>query len=109
MIFTERYAHNIVEINSIYFVVDTCKAPDTMKWETGIAKLNLSRYIDSLIKEGTIKTASEITDDDIFYYLDEVNLWDLDFEIIQHKSKIQAIKYHDSFCEQGRILNTEVI
>lgn len=106
MILVERYAHDIAEINGIYFVVDTCKAPDTMKWETGIAELNLSRYIDSLIKEGTIETASEITDDDIFYYLNEINLWDLDFEkIIQHKNKMQAIKYHDDFCKQGRILN----
>ncbi len=105
MFTVDRYAHDVVEINSVYFVIDTCKTLDTMKWETGVAKLNLSCYIDSLIKEGTIETASEITDNDIFYYLDEVSLWDLDFEITQHKNKMQAIKYHDSFCEQGRILN----
>ena len=105
MYMIDRYAHDVVEINGVYFVIDTCKTPDTMKWETGIAKLNLSRYIDSLIKEGAIETASEITDNDIFYYLDEINSWDLDFEIIQHKNKMQAIKYHDNFCRQGRILN----
>ena len=105
MFIVDRYAHDVVEVNGAYFVIDTCKTPDTMKWETGVAKLNLSRYIDSLIKEGIIETASEITDNDIFCYLDEVSLWDLDFEITQHKNKMQAIKYHDSFCKQGRILN----
>lgn len=91
MFFVEKMARETVKINGEWYVVDTSKTPDTRKWETARAKVDLNEF-SKILWEGE----NDYTDNDIIEWCEELPLW---FTVVEvYKNKKQAEKGHEKWC-----------
>ena len=94
MFMIEKFGHDIIfSVTGKVYIVDTCKCPDTRKWETGITEINL----DAIHKAFDLEEGEELTKDEI---LDAAEEWEFQegIEITEHKNKAQAEKFHKKMC-----------
>ena len=85
----ETYKRELVKVNGNWYIVDTIKAPDTRKWETGISKVDM----DQMAIE--IDADEELTDEDIEEFAED---YTTGWAVEQHPNKRVAMRRHAQIC-----------
>lgn len=96
----EKLARDLVNINGEYFLVDTCKAPDIHKWETGIAKINAEEILQNEepceTEEERMQILRECADDYVWFW-----------QVETHPNKEVARERHAEICKTGKLKEIE--
>lgn len=95
----ERYKRDCVKINNHWFIVDTIKAPDTNKWETGISEVNLKKMYKAL----NYNSITDMLADPNFIVADYADDFADYWSIQPWKNKKEAIAGHAKICKTGEI------
>ena len=94
----ETLARDYVKVNGNYYIVDTIKAMDTRKWETGLAKVDMEELLKDWYADG--ETDCPPTDDDIFEWCEDyADGWAVE----QHPNIKVARKRHKEICKTAEL------
>ena len=92
----ETYARDLVEINGQWYIVDTVKAWDTHKWETGLTKIDTEAMYIFLAGEADEGDNYKLTSEDIEDYAESFTT---DWYVEQHANYRTAVKRHKEICK----------
>ena len=94
----EKLAHDLVEVNGNWYIVDTCKPWDTNRWETGLSKVDTEKLLadyfwdtdedEEISEEEKIEAIKETAEE-------YAGWWDIE----EHDNKRIAKKRHAEICK----------